>query len=322
MPSLHFVLAVSPDDNHAPEDPSTGCHKRKEAPILEYDDQTQTLPHTPFSPRRLTKELDAKKITPDKLNARVSAVDFGSSKPIREEEDKPQGASANPCEFKPEDANIDESKRTEKDEPQSARIDDSKPKEKDIPIEGIYSNDMVGVNDPVQGKDSEDGEDSMLDTEVDQDDTQTTESEDSEGEEDEDQHDTLMTCIPELVHQICNSDSSDTDVVAGIRQLAELAQDKDNCSRIAYCGGNLAVIQTMQSRLQSASVQGGWCYALWNFALDDDQNQQATRDIGGMQAIVMTMITHPDCEALQMKACGVLDTLIDEDSSSHVCSAF
>jgi hypothetical protein len=72
MPSLQFVLAVSPDDNHnhASQDPSTGSLKRKEAPTLEYDDQTQTPPHSPFSPRRrltLTKEheldKDAKDIT-------------------------------------------------------------------------------------------------------------------------------------------------------------------------------------------------------------------------------------------------------------------
>ena len=121
---------------------------------------------------------------------------------------------------------------------------------------------------------------------------------------------------------MCNSDSSDTDVVAGIHRLAAFAQDEDNCSRIAYCGGYLAVIQIMESRLQSTSVQGGCCSALWTFAMDDDQNQQAIRDMGGMQAIVTAMTTHPDCESLQMKACGVLDTLIDDDISSHICSKF
>jgi hypothetical protein len=89
MPSLQFVLAVSPDDNHASEDPSTGSRKRKEAPTLEYDDQTQTPPHSPFSPRRLTKEHatfsltkehDAKKITPGKSSARVGAVDKNYNK--------------------------------------------------------------------------------------------------------------------------------------------------------------------------------------------------------------------------------------------------
>ena len=30
---------------------------------------------------------------------------------------------------------------------------------------------------------------------------------------------------------------------------------------------------------------------------------KAIRDMGGMQAIVMAMTTHPDCEGLQMKAC-------------------
>jgi hypothetical protein len=72
MPSLQYVLAVSPDDNHASEDPSTGSRKRKEVPTLEYDDQTQTPPLSPSSPRRLTKEgapfsprrLTAKDITP------------------------------------------------------------------------------------------------------------------------------------------------------------------------------------------------------------------------------------------------------------------
>jgi hypothetical protein len=108
----------------------------------------------------------------------------------REEKDKHQD------ENETEGATIDEPKRAEKDEPKSALIDDSKSKEKEIPIEGRYSNDMSVVNDPVQGEDSEDGED----------DTETTETDDSEGE---DQHDALMTCIPELVHQICNSDSSD-----------------------------------------------------------------------------------------------------------------
>jgi hypothetical protein len=47
--------------------------------------------------------------------------------------------------------------------------------------------------------------------------------------EEDDEGDALMTCIPELVHQIGNSDSSDTDVDAGIRQLTALAQDEDNC---------------------------------------------------------------------------------------------
>jgi hypothetical protein len=61
---------------------------------------------------------------------------------------------------------------------------------------------------------------------VDKDDTQTTESDDME---EDDEGDALMTCIPELVHQIGNSDSSDTDVDAGIRQLTALAQDEDNC---------------------------------------------------------------------------------------------
>lgn len=143
----------------------------------------------------------------------------------------------------PQGATIDEPKRSEKDEPQSSHIDDSKPKENETLIEGRYSNDMVVVNDPVQGENSADGAD----------DTETTESDDSEGE---DQHDTRMTCIPELLHQICNSDSSDTDVLEGIRQLAALTQDEDNCSRIAYCGGNLAVIQTMQSRLKSVRLKG------------------------------------------------------------------
>jgi hypothetical protein len=83
MPSLH-LFAVSPDDNHASEDLSTGSRKRKEAPTLEFDDQTQTPPYSPFSPRRLTKEYstfsltkehDAKKITPGESSARVGAVD-------------------------------------------------------------------------------------------------------------------------------------------------------------------------------------------------------------------------------------------------------
>jgi hypothetical protein len=56
--------------------------------------------------------------------------------------------------------------------------------------------------------------------------------------------------------------------------------------------------------------------------MDDDQNQQAIRDLGGMQAIVTAMTTHPDYEGLQMKACGVLDTLIADDSSSRVYSKF
>jgi hypothetical protein len=243
--------------------------------------------------------------------------DVSSNESNREEKDKPQDASASINESKPEEnelqgATIDEPKRAEKDEPQNDRIDNPKPKEEDSLLEGSYSNDMVAGNDPVQGEGSEDGED----------DTETTESEDSEGEEDKDQYDSVMTYIPELIHQICNSDSSDTDVVAGIRQLAALAQDEDNCSRIAYCGGNLAVIQTMQSRLQSASVQGECCFALWTFAMDDDQNQQAIRDMGGMQAIVTAMTTYPDCEGLQMKACGILDTLIDDKISSQVCSTF
>jgi hypothetical protein len=235
----------------------------------------------------------------------------------QEEKGKLQDESASikdlkPQENEPQCATIDLPKRAEKDELQSAHINDSKPKEKETPKEGRYSNDIVVVNDPVQGEDSEDGGD----------DTETTESEDSDCEEDEVQHDTIMTCIPKLVHQICNSNSTDTDVVAGIRQLAALAQDEDNCSRIAYCGGNLAVIQTMQSRLWSASVQGECCFALWTFAMDDDQNQQAIRDMGGMQAIVTAMTTHPDCESLQMKACGVLDTLIDDKISRQVCSTF
>jgi hypothetical protein len=252
--------------------------------------------------------------------------DTSSNESYREEKDKSQDASASvnesePEENEPQGANIDESKRAkkdeskraEKDESQRASIDNSTPKKEDAPIEESNSNDMVVVNNPVlRGQDNENGENE----------TETMESDDSEGEEDEDQHDTLMTCIPELVHQICNSDTSDTDVVAGIRQLAALAQDEDNCSRIAYCGGNLAVIQTMQSRLQSASVQGECCFALWTFAMDDDQNQQAIRAMGGMQAIVTAMTTHPHCETLQMKACGVLDTLIDGNISSQVCSTF
>jgi hypothetical protein len=150
----------------------------------------------------------------------------------------------------------------------------------------------------------------------------TTESAESQDEEDEDQVDATTSSIPELVLQIANSDSSDTDVASGIRQWAKFAQDEDNCSRIAYCGGNLAVIQTMHRRLKSASVQGECCFALWTFAVDDEQNQQAIRDLGGVQAIVMAMTTsivmarttHPDCESLQMKAYGALDTLINDDS--------
>jgi hypothetical protein len=93
-----------------------------------------------------------------------------SNESNREEKDKPQDASASINELKPEENNetqaqgdtIDESTRAEKDVPHSARIDDSKPKEKDSLVAEIYSNDMIVVNDPVKGEDSEDDEDSIV----------------------------------------------------------------------------------------------------------------------------------------------------------------
>jgi hypothetical protein len=84
------------------------------------------------------------------LKMPVSSASINELKPEENNETQAQGAT------------IDESTRAEKDVPHSARIDDSKPKEKDSLVAEIYSNDMIVVNDPVKGEDSEDDEDSIV----------------------------------------------------------------------------------------------------------------------------------------------------------------
>jgi hypothetical protein len=96
-----------------------------------------------------------------------------------------------------------------------------------------------------------------------------------------------------------------SDLVGYVRWSPELSAGKTSLKTkiiAVECllWGNLAVIQTMRSRLESASKRSGDAVLLWTFAMDDDQNQQAIRDGGGV--IVTADDNASDCESLQMKA--------------------
>jgi len=80
-------------------------------------------------------------------------------------------------------------------------------------------------------------------------------------------------------------------VLIALQAIADAAQKPEACSSIARTGGLLGIVRAMEDHMTNVLVQITGCLALERLALDPE-NEMAIADVGGIDAILGTMMCH------------------------------
>ena len=79
--------------------------------------------------------------------------------------------------------------------------------------------------------------------------------------------------------------------------------------QIAAAGGITTILSAMKTHSSNATVQEKGCGALWNLALNNDNNRVMIADAGGIDAIQSAMENHSLNAMVQQYGCGALKNL-------------
>eukprot|EP00747_Dinoflagellata_sp_TGD_P138284 gnl/TRDRNA2_/TRDRNA2_175767_c0_seq1.p1 gnl/TRDRNA2_/TRDRNA2_175767_c0~~gnl/TRDRNA2_/TRDRNA2_175767_c0_seq1.p1 ORF type:complete len:457 (-),score=93.63 gnl/TRDRNA2_/TRDRNA2_175767_c0_seq1:166-1536(-) len=91
--------------------------------------------------------------------------------------------------------------------------------------------------------------------------------------------------------------------------ISQLSAQPENVRRVVLSKGIRTTVSSMEAHISNPAVQEYGAIIFQNLAMDNRENKVSIGQVGGIQACIKAMKTHPDVATLQEKAAGALRVL-------------